>query len=442
LPRRLAPFSLAAPAALVLALLVLLPGCGGDDDDKPPRGAVATVDGEPIPKSEFDHWADVVFRSQQGATRNGKRKPKVPKPGSPEYKQLSSQVMQFLVSSRWIVGEAADRGITASPTEIKRSFEQTKKQSFPSDKAYQRFLKQSGQSQEDIDFRVRSDVLATKLRTEVTKEAGDVSDDDVQDYYDQNQAQFSQPERRDLQVVVNKNENKAREALNRLQEGESFKRVVKALSSDPATKQQDGKLLGVAKGQQEKALDDAVFKAKKDELVGPIKTQQGFYVFKVSKITPASKQSLEQSKEGIRQLLISQKQQQSLDAFTQGFREEWREKTNCVKAYEIPDCKGAEQPQTGLGAGGPPAKSGPGTPPALTPQQTTPTQPTIPGAPGGTIGGAAPATAPPALSGTGTPPALGGVPATPTPSVPQVPQGQAPPPQGQTPQPQGQTPQP
>ena len=286
---------------------------------------------------------------------------------------------------------------------------------------------------------MRSDVLATKLRTEVTKEAGDVGDDDVQAYYDQNEAQFSQPERRDLQVVVNKDQAKAQEALKRLQDGDSFKKVVKSLSTDPATKQQDGKLLGVAKGQQEKSLDTAVFEAKKDQLVGPIKTQQGYYVFKVTRVTPASKQSLEQSKEGIKQLLISQKQQQALDEFTQGFREEWRDKTNCLKPLAIPDCKNGEQPQAGVGAGGPPAKSGTGTPPALTAPQSS-AAPSLPGVPGGTFGGAVPSTAPPALNGAGTPAALGGVPAqTGPPGQPGVPQA---PPQGQPPQgSQGQPPQ-
>jgi foldase protein PrsA len=436
LHRRLARFSLTALAVLAVASLTLLPGCGGGNG-KVPAGSVASVDGQPITKTEFDHWADVVFQSQQGAAGKKGKKPTPPKPGTPQYKQLASQVMQFLVSSRWIVGEAGSRNITASPDEIKKSFEQTKKQSFPNSKAYKKFLKSSGQTQADIDFRVRSDVLATKLRTEVTKKAGDVSDNDVKDYYDANEAQFSQPERRDLQVVVNKNEAKAKEAAQRLQGGAAFKKVVKALSTDPATKQQDGKLLGVAKGQQEKSLDDAVFNAKKDQLVGPIKTQQGFYVFKVTNITPASKQSLEQSKQGIQQLLISQKQQQSLDSFTKDFREEWRGKTNCLKALAIPDCKNGEQPQTGLGAGGPPAKSGVGSPPALTAPQST-AAPQLPGVPGGTLGGGVPSTAPAALSGAGAPAALGGAPiqsATPG-TVPQVPQGQVP--QGQVPQGQSQ----
>src|SRR4029453_2975352 len=97
----------------------------------------------------------------------------------------------------------------------------------------------------------------TKIPQEGPQGAPEKSDSDVEDYYKQNEAQFSQPERRDLQVVVNKDEAKANEALNKLQGGESFKKVVKTYSTDPATKQQDGRLLGIAQGQQEKALDSA-----------------------------------------------------------------------------------------------------------------------------------------------------------------------------------------
>jgi parvulin-like peptidyl-prolyl isomerase len=405
-------------------------------------------------KEEFDHWIQVISRTQQQQPTGKKKKaPPLPKPGSAEYKQLSSQVMQFLISSRWIAGEAADRDLSASGDEIKRSFERTRDQSFPTKKAYARFLRTSGQTQDDIDFRVRSDVLATKVRQEITKDAQDVSDDDVEQYYKENEAQFSQPERRDLQVVVNKSEAKAKEALSRLQGGESFKKVVKDLSTDPATKQQDGRLLGIAQGQQEKALDTAVFAAKKGELGGPIKTQQGYYVFKVTRITKATKQSLDQSREGIRQLLISQTQQNALNNFTTGFREEWRDKTDCGKPYVIPDCSNGEDTSQ-AGVAGPPAKGSGGLPPALggaslVPQAGAPT-----GVPGGLPGGAAPGgggAGPPAAPAGGQPPALGGVPAaTPVPGgvpqgvpqqgVPQQvpPQGQQVPPQGQQVPPQGQ----
>jgi foldase protein PrsA len=411
-----------------------LTACGSDGGNVPTT-AVATVDKQPITNAEFDHWLKVVARTQQQQDPKAKKSKKLvlPKPGSAEYKQLTSQVMQFLVSSRWIAGEAAKRDLSASPDEIKRSFERTRDQSFPTKKAYERFLATSGQTQQDIDFRVKSDVLATKVRQEVTKDAQDVSDSDVEQYYKQNEAQFSQPERRDLQVVVNKDEAKAKEALTRLQKGESFKKVVKDLSTDPATKQQDGRLLGIAKGQQEKALDNAVFAAQKDQLAGPIKTQQGYYVFKVNKVTPATKQSLDQSREGIRQLLISQTQQNALNNFTTGFRKDWRGKTKCRKPYVIPDCSNGED--TSQVAAGPPAVGSGGQPPALGGASLVPQAGASPtGAPGG-LPGAAPTAgggAPPAVGAGGQPPALGGVQALPGAAPGGVPQGvpQGVPPQG------------
>ena len=411
-----------AAAALTLA------ACG--NNVKVPAGSVASVDGNGVSKTEFDHWLAVINKSQS-STSTQKQVQKPPKPGSQRYNQLRDQVMQFLLSARWIVGEAGDRGITASDSEVQSQFKQTRDQSFQNTAAYRRFLKQSGQSQQDILYRVRLDVLSNKLRQKITADSGTVSDDEVKSYYAKNKQQFSQPERRQVELVQTRTADKAQEALKRIKGGEPFKKVAKQLSVDPASKDQGGKLQ-VIKGQQEKTLDDAYFGANKGELKGPVKTAAGYYVFRVSGSTPATTQPFEQAKEGIRQLLLSQKQQQSLDAFTQTFRRKWREKTGCAKGFVTPDCSNGVERPTGslLGGGGgaqPPAKQGTGQAPALSggAPAATPT-PQVPGAPGGaTQGGGAPA-----LSGTGTPPALGGSPspATGTPQgVPQQVPQQAPP---------------
>jgi foldase protein PrsA len=424
-------------AAVVIAIVLI---AAGGDDHSVPAGAVADVDGKPISKPQFDHWLSVVVAVQQPP--KSKQKPKVPKPGTKQYEQIAQQVMQFLVSAYWIEGEAADRGITASADEVKRQFKQTREQSFPTEKAYEKFLKQSGQTQADIDFRVKLDVLSNKVRQEVTSDTGDVSDKDIEDYYNDNKQQFSQPERRDVRVVLTKKLDKAQDALKELQGGADFKKVAKKSSEDPATKDQGGQLLGITKGQQEPAFDKALFSAPKDKLSGPIKTSRGYYIFEVSKITPATTQPLSQSKAGIRQLLISQKQQQSLDEFTTGFRNKWRDRTDCVKQYAIPDCSNGKQPPPpGLGTG-PAAKSGAGTPPALGGAQQPGLAggaqgglPTTPGAPGAPPT-AAPtaASTPPALTGTGQAPALSAAPVTPTIPGGAVPGGGAPPTQQQPPQ--------
>jgi foldase protein PrsA len=355
---------------IVLFLIVgVLSSFGGVDTKKD----VAKVeDVGSISKTTFNHWYLVVAKQPQP----GQKKPTPPPTlDSKQGQALKQQVMQFLLSAYWIEGEAKDRGLGATNTEVQKQFQQTKKQSFPNDQAYQKFLKTSGQTIQDLLFRVRLDVLSNKIREDVTKGVSNVSEGDIKDYYDKNAQQFTQPERRDLEVVLTKSQAKANQAKKEVASGTKWATVAKQLSTDPASKNQGGKLLGVSKGQQDPTFDAAIFKAAQGQIAGPLKTGAGFYVFRVTKITPASKQSLKASSAGIRQLIISQNQQKKLDTFATSFRNDWRAKSDCAPKYVIPDCRnGREQPQT--------------TTPTTTPGQKKP----IPGASHA---------APPALDGTG-----------------------------------------
>ena len=82
-----------------------------------------------------------------------------------------------------------------------------------------------------------------------------------------------------------------------------------------------------------------MFSAKKGELTGPVKTQFGHYLFEVTKVTPASQQTLEQAKETISQTLQSQNQQKALEKFSKDYSKRWKEKTDCREGYVIQQCK-------------------------------------------------------------------------------------------------------
>ncbi len=153
--------------------------------------------------------------------------------------------------------------------------------------------------------------------------------------------------------------------------------MAKKFSTDDASKAQGGKLPNVTQGQQEKGFDTAIFSAPKGKVTGPVKTQFGYYVFKVTKIKPAKQQSLEQVKETIRNLLKSQNQQKALNDFVKKFRKEYKGKTKCAKAYVIPDCGNAPKQKKGTPASG-------GSPQAPQPQpQPQPQQPQGTGTSGG-----------------------------------------------------------
>ena len=154
--------------------------------------------------------------------------------------------------------------------------------------------------------------------------------------------------------MLTKSQSRAQQAKQALDSGQSWTSVAKRFSIDQASKSQGGKLSGVAKGQQEKALDDAIFKAPKGKLVGPVKTQFGYYVLEVSKVTAAKQQSLEQSKASIRQILSSDNQRKALDTFGKDYRKRWKEETSCRKGFTTADCKnGPKQNTTSTGAAQP-----------------------------------------------------------------------------------------
>jgi foldase protein PrsA len=345
--------------------------CGNDV----PPGAVAKVGDETITQDEFNKWVETAVKSQaQGATAvvpdppdfekcvAAKKKTPTPegqgkqsdaalkKQCKTEYETLKREVMQFLIQAEWVTQEAEKRNIEVSDAAVRKSLEDQKKQAFPTEKAYQQFLKTSGMSEADILFRVKLSQLQEKLTQEFTADAKKVSDADVEEYYDKNKKRFAQPERRDLRVVLTKTEAKADQARKALESGEPWSQVVKQYSIDEASKAQGGKLAAVAKGQQDKALEDAVFAASKGELEGPVKTQFGWYVFEVEKITPASQQSLEQSRDTIKNLLRSERQQKALDAAIKDFREEYKDKTNCSDDYRVGECKNAPKEETDTGA--------------------------------------------------------------------------------------------
>ena len=214
-------------------------GCGGVPGD-----AVATVDGTSIEKNDFEHWLTVAAKSGGQATAaapkppdyaacvNQKRKT-TPKPakGQPkvtdsqlkaqckqEYNALRDQVLQLLDLLPVDRGRGRPQNIKVSDTEVKKSFDKQKKQAFPKAADFEKFLKDSGQTEEDILQRVRLDTLSNKIREKVTKGKDKVTDAQIADYYNKNKARFAQPERRDLRIVLTKDKAKAEEAKKALDE--------------------------------------------------------------------------------------------------------------------------------------------------------------------------------------------------------------------------------
>ena len=372
--------SLALCAFFVLPAL-LLSACGSDV----PGNSVAKVGDQSIRRSTFDHWMQIAAVSAAGQTATTGAAPKAQVPDAPsftkciaqkkatagkpakgqpepteaqlkgqcqqEYNQLRDQVLEFLIRGNWIEQETKKQNLKVSDKDVQKQIDAAVKQAFQNSGDFQKFLQRSGLTQADVFYQQRNQLLQQKLTEKVTKAQGTVTDAQIQQYYDKNKAKFSTPERRDLRIVLTKTQAKAEQARKALDSGQSWADVTKKYSIDQASKAQGGKLAGVAKGQQEKALDDAIFKADKGKLVGPVKTQFGYYILEVSKIAEAKQQSLEQSKASIKQILTSDNQRKALDTFGKDYRNRWKAETACRKGYTTADCKNGPKTQATTSTG-------------------------------------------------------------------------------------------
>jgi parvulin-like peptidyl-prolyl isomerase len=355
---------------------------------------VVAVDGTPITKAAFNHWLSVAtFSSASGAFAKNVTVPDPPnytkciahfkeinegpekgkKLGVPEikqqcelqYKGLSQEVTGFLISSQWIIGEANALGVKVSDKEVAKQFEKIKNQQFPKAADFEKFLTTSGQTVSDLLLRVKGNMLSQKIQAKIVKDKSKVSQAQIAKYYNEHKSNYGQQEKRTAEIVVTKTEAAAKSAKKEIESGKSFASVAKSRSTDPAVRRTSGQLGEQVKGQQEAALDKAIFSAKANTLEGPIKGAFGYYILDVTSIVPGNQQSLSQASASIKSQLSAQQQQTVLAKFVKDFKKKWKAKTDCRKEYVVANCKQFKEPKKGTGT----APTGTGT----TPTGTTPT---------------------------------------------------------------------
>ncbi|MGA2163873.1 MAG: peptidyl-prolyl cis-trans isomerase, partial [Solirubrobacteraceae bacterium] len=159
-------------------------------------------------------------------------------------------------------------------------------------------------------------------------------------------SQYGKPESRDLRIILTKTEAEAAQAKKEIESGKSFASVAKSKSIDPTSKAAGGEVKGVVKGQEQKALSEAVFAAKPGVLGGPVKTPFGYYIYEVKAVHAPTQQSLAQVKETIKTQLASTQQQTAFTAFVKEFEKKWKSRTECRSGFVMQRCQQYKTPKT------------------------------------------------------------------------------------------------
>jgi Raf kinase inhibitor-like YbhB/YbcL family protein len=165
------------PGALVALIAVAaLAGCGGatkttttlvvapgqSSSAVPAKQAsagqvVATVQRTPITKASFVHWLAVTAAVSHSKAHSGTART-----------ALRNQVLGFLITTQWVLAEAARLGISVSEAEVRQRLAQATAKQYPKASQLKRYLSSIGETEADLLMRIKVELLESKIARHVT----------------------------------------------------------------------------------------------------------------------------------------------------------------------------------------------------------------------------------------------------------------------------------
>ena len=315
---------------LLCALVsVALAGCGGASKDVP-ANAVAVVDGQEIARSDYEALITQAKKSYKNQKRD------FPAAGSQEFQTLRNQAVQFLVQREQFAQEAADLDVEVTDEQIDARLKQILKQYFSGDqKKYEAQLKEQGITEKQVRNDIRAQIISEKIFAQVTGDVK-VADGNVEEYYEKNKAQYSQPESREVRHILVKTKAKADDLYAQLQDGADFAALAKANSEDTGSKANGGKLT-ISKGQTVAPFDKTAFELKTNDISKPVKTEFGFHIIQpLGETKPAKVTPLAEVKTSIKQQLEQTKKNEAMTKWVDDLKKDYEDKVSYATGFTPP----------------------------------------------------------------------------------------------------------
>jgi parvulin-like peptidyl-prolyl isomerase len=266
---------------------------------------------------------------------------KTPEPGDKQYDELKETTVGSILETIWIQGLAAEEGIAVTDKEVQDELKKLKDQNFKTDAEFQKFLTTSHYTTQDVNERVKIQILSTKIQEQLGEGAGEPSKSEIQEYYDEAKAdQFTSPPTRDVRILIAKtakDAEAAKAALEKDNSPESWKKVIKKYSETPSPN--GGLQPGVTEEQYAGEVGEAIFAASVGKVEGPVKyATSGEIVFQVEKKNPEKVQPLGEAEAQIKAQLQQQSQEEVFGKFVSDFQGLWRSRTFCAGDYTVEKC--------------------------------------------------------------------------------------------------------
>jgi foldase protein PrsA len=367
-------------AALISA--AFLAACGSTTHHGIPANAVAAVEGQPVSEAEVQHWIKVAALTHStGALEKGAVAPDPPnytacvshleavakiaaegiKPDparlkhacEEEYVGLRRRALAFLLTAQWAFQEAKAAGISVSDAEVQKAFEKLKAEKFATPAAEAVLLKKTGETKEDVLLQTRLNLINEKLSQHAIGSSGNVSDSEIEHYFQQHKSEFGPQETRDVRLILLGTKAKAEKVKKEIEAGGDPAKIANENTTERAGRGQGGLFPETVRGERQENVEKALFSAKEHALGGPLKVLLGYYIYEVLKIHQRAAQTLAELRGRIKSHIAHPREEAALKQFAAEFEKRWRARTECRQGSVVSQCKGqkaeprSESPEEG-----------------------------------------------------------------------------------------------
>ncbi len=244
--------------------------------------------------------------------------------------RMRAQIVDDFVNRTLIQSELEKSGITVDDAEVEEFVDQAR-EGLPPGFTLEEFLEQRGLSIEEMRSDVKFQLAAQKLLDERLGDQLEVSDEEVQEFFEREKDRMAQPESvhaRHILISVDADASDEERDAKRaeieglraeLLDGASFETVAAEKSTCPSNTR-GGDLGTFTRGQMVPPFEEAAFSQEIGVVGDVVETRFGFHLIEVLDRMEPTEPDLEEAREQIVEVLVNQRRAQAFQAYIQDLR--------------------------------------------------------------------------------------------------------------------------
>jgi peptidyl-prolyl cis-trans isomerase SurA len=285
---------------------------------------IARVNDQIISRSDYDRAMKEVDDEarQHGATMQ-------------QMSLIHKDLLRNLIDQQLWLSKGKELGINGETDLINRLNEIRKQYNLATLEDLEKSAQEQGFSYEDFKANIRNQIITQDVMREEVGRHLNVTPGEAQRYFEEHKADYTQPESVKLsEILVSTGDStqedpakvaaakaKSDDIVAKLKGGADFTELART-SSDGQTAAQGGDMGTYKRGQLGKVFEDATFGLNTGDVSEPIRTRQGFVIFKVVQHIPAGVPAFKDVEQQVEEAYYESKMEPAVREYLTTMREE------------------------------------------------------------------------------------------------------------------------